>query len=93
MKRTTEGLRDVLFKELESFLSGEVDGDHVKTVTRATGAILGTVAKDLEAARLLHTLSTERDKPRSIADLNLNILLVQPDETIPTTKIIKNRKI
>lgn len=77
MKRTTEGLRDVLFAELESFLRGDVDGEHVKTVTRATGAILATVAKDLEAARLVADLRSQRDQPRSVADLNLDLLLVR----------------
>lgn len=81
MKRTTEGLRDVLFNELEAFLSGDVDGEHVKTVTRASGAILATVAKDLEAAKLVAMMRHERDQPRSVADLNLNLLLVQPDRT------------
>lgn len=75
MKRTTEGLRDVLFDELEKFISGEVDSEHVKTVTRATGAIMATVAKDLEAAKLLHEVNEGRDQPRSIADLNLNLML------------------
>lgn len=79
MNRTTEGLRDVLFSELESFLTGKVDSEHVKTVTRATGAILATVAKDLEAARLISDMKNERDKPRSIADLNLNLLLVHKE--------------
>lgn len=38
--RTTEGLRDVLFQELDDFLEGKVDTNHVRTVTKATGAIL-----------------------------------------------------
>jgi hypothetical protein len=75
MNKTTEGLRDILFDELDSFLKGKVDSDHVRTVTKATGAILATVAKDLEAAKLLHDMNTGRDQPRTIADLNLNLLL------------------
>lgn len=84
MKRTTEGLREMLFKELEDFLKGEVDSDHVKTVTKATGAILQTVAKDLEAARLLSELNRGRDQPRSIADLNLNLMLVNESSPLNT---------
>lgn len=75
MEKTTEGLRDVLFDELEKFLCGDVDSEHVRTVTKATGAILATVSKDLEAAKLLHEVNEGRDQPRSIADLNLNLML------------------
>lgn len=75
MKKTTQGLRDVLFDELEKFLEGRVDSEHVRTVTKATGAILSTVQRDIEAAKLLHEINQGRDQPRSIADLNLNILL------------------
>ena len=80
MKRTTEGLRDVLFNELEAFLAGKVDSEHVKTVTKATGAILATVAKDLEAARLVHDINQRRETPKSVADLSLNLLLVAQDK-------------
>jgi hypothetical protein len=79
MKKTTEGLRDILFAELERYLTGEVDSEHVRTVTKATGAILATVAKDIEAAKLLHEMNEGRDQPRSIADLNLNLLLSRAD--------------
>lgn len=75
MKRTTEGLRDLLFDELEGFLCGDFDHDHVKSVTRATGAILATVAKDLEAMKMLRELKDDTNRPQSIADLNLNLIL------------------
>lgn len=75
MKKTTEGLRDVMFRELERYLAGDVDAEHVRTVVKATGSILATVAKDLEAAKLLHEINEGRDQPRVIADLNLNLLL------------------
>ena len=77
IKRTTEGLRDMLFVELERFLSGEVDSEHVKTVTKATGSILATVSIDLSASKLLQQMNEGRDQPRSIADLNLNLLLTK----------------
>ena len=79
MKRTTQGLRDVLFNELEMFLSGDVSSDHVATVTKATGAILATVAKDIEAAKLLNEMRKENDQPKSIADLHLNLMLTNGD--------------
>ena len=79
IERTTEGLRDMLFTELEGFLSGNVDSEHVKSVTKVAGAILQTVAKDIEAAKLLHEMNQGRDQPRSIADLRLNLLLTRAD--------------
>ena len=75
MNKSTEGLRDLLFQELAGFLAGELDSSHVKTVTRLTGAILATVAKDMEAAALLKDLNLGRDQPRTLSDLNLNLLL------------------
>lgn len=79
MKRTTQGLRDMLFDELELFLAGKVDGEHVKSVTKVTGAILATVAKDLEAAKFLNEMKQGSDQPKAIADLNLNLLLVDKE--------------
>lgn len=73
--RTTEGVRDVLFKELEGFLDGRFDKDHVESVTKVTGAIAKTVVLDLEARKLLEGLNSGRDQPRAIGDLNLNVLL------------------
>ena len=57
------------------FLNGDVDGDHVKAVTSCSGAILATVAKDIEATKLLQSMKTGADQPKSIADLNLNLAL------------------
>lgn len=79
MKRTTQGLRDMLFDELELLLAGKVDGEHVKAVTKVTGAILATVAKDLEAAKFLNEMKRGSDQPKAIADLNLNLLLVDKE--------------
>ena len=75
IKKTTEGLRDLLFQEMEDFLSGKIDSDHVKTITKASGAIMTTVAKDLEAAKLMHMMNEGRDRNKTIADLNLNLML------------------
>ena len=80
MKRTTEGLREVLFNELESYLAGSVSDDHVKAVAKLTGSILATVAKDLEAAKMLHDMNRGIDQPKSIADLHLNILLTNSED-------------
>jgi len=73
--QTTEGLRGMLFEELENFLNGSVDHDHVKSVTKITNSILQTVTKDLEAAKMAGDMAKEARTPKSIADLNLNIML------------------
>ncbi|MCP3849470.1 MAG: hypothetical protein GY694_04415 [Gammaproteobacteria bacterium] len=80
VKKTTEGLRDLLFQEIEDFLEGKVDSDHVKTITKASGAIMTTVAKDLEAAKLMHLMNEGRDRNKTIADLNLNLMLTTSDK-------------
>lgn len=73
--RTTEGLRNMLFDELDDFLTGKVDSEHVKTVSKISGAIMTTVSKDIEAAKLLKEVNEGRDQRKEIADLNLNLLL------------------
>lgn len=73
--RTTEGLRDILFNEIEDFLSGKVDSEHVKALTKVSGAIMTTVARDLEAAKLMREMNEGRESNKAIADLNLNLML------------------
>jgi len=36
VKKTTEGLRDLLFQEIEDFLEGKVDSDHGSNGNMAT---------------------------------------------------------
>lgn len=74
MNRSTEGLRDVLFDTLERFQKKEIDASHVKAVTSLTNSILATVAKDLEAARLLDDLK-DPHKPKSLGDMRLSLPL------------------
>ena len=73
--RTTEGLRDVLFDELDGFLAGKFDTEHAKTVTTITGSILNTVQKDLEAVKMLNVMNQGKDQPKAVADLALNLIL------------------
>lgn len=74
MNRSTEGLRDVLFDTLEKFQSGKVDSAHVKAITSLTNGILATVAKDLEAIRLLDELQ-DPNKPKSLGEMRLSLPL------------------
>lgn len=81
MERTTTGLRDLLFDELENFMHGRVTHDHVTTTTKISNSILATVSKDLEAAKLAHAMSSNNgNQPKAIADLGLNIMLSNREE-------------
>ncbi len=82
--RTTEGLRDMLFEELDKFKSGKLDKDHVDAVTKISNTIMKTVVVDLEAAKLLKDFNAGKDTPQAIADLNLNIMLTtkRPDDGV-----------
>lgn len=85
--RTTEGVRDVLFDELDAYLSGKVLDEHANTVQKLTNAIMKTVAKDIEATKLLMFMNTGEDRPKSIADLNLNLILTGRGEEDETNKL------
>ena len=73
--RTTEGLRDILFNEMERFLAGEVDDVHVGAVTKITSSIIKTVVIDLEAKKMVERINEGRDQKKEISDLNLNLML------------------
>lgn len=87
MKRSTEGLRETLFETLEQFRAGTVDATHVKAVTSVTNAILATVAKDLEAARLLADLQ-DPNKPKALEQFRLSLPLGALDvvDVLPVEK-------
>lgn len=82
VKRTTEGLRNALFDELDNFLSGKVDAAHVNTVTRATGAILSVIAKDIQYAQLINDMNRNKEPSKQLSDLRLNILLGDESESM-----------
>ncbi len=77
--RTTEGLRDILFEEMERFLDGKVEDTHVNAITKITGSILKTVVVDLEAKKMVERMNSGRDQDKAVGDLNLNLLLTKEE--------------
>lgn len=75
IERTTEGLRDMLLNELEDYINGINTTERMETVTKATTAVCKTLVVDLEAKKMLERMNVGNDKPKSIADLNLNLTL------------------
>jgi len=75
INRTTEGLRDVLLDELENYINGLNTTERMETVSKAANAVCKTLVVDLEARKLMSKMNEGQDKPKSIADLNLNLTL------------------
>ena len=75
IERTTDGLRSMLLDELENYINGINTTERMETVTKATTAVCKTLVVDLEAKKMLERMNVGNDKPKSIADLNLNMML------------------
>lgn len=82
IQRTSEGLRNTLFKTLESFLLGEIDANHAKTVAKLCDSISKSAVVDIEHKKLVLEQSRRvvENGPRAVADLGLNLMLVSPTE-------------
>ena len=79
IKRTSEGLRSVLFDTLDKFISGEIDSVQAKTVAKLGDSLLKSVAIDLEHKRLMLDLIKDQDphSPKTLANMNLDIIMVK----------------
>ena len=79
VKRTSEGLRSVLFDTLDKFISGEIDSVQAKTVAKLGDSLLKSVAIDLEHKRLMLDLIKDQDpqSPKTLANMNLDIIMVK----------------
>lgn len=75
IERTSEGLRNMLLNELEDYINGINTTERMDTVTKAATAVCKTIVVDLEARKLLERMNLGKDKPKTIADLNLNLTL------------------
>ena len=73
--KTTEGLRDMLLKELEDYINGVNTTERMETVNKSVAVLCKTLAVDLEAKKMVGRFHSNKDQPKSIADLNLNLLL------------------
>ena len=77
--RSSEGLRSTLLDALESFINGDIDHVHAKTVAKLCDSVNKSLTLDLEAARFVRETGAQ-----SVADLGLNMLLVRPQVTAAT---------
>jgi hypothetical protein len=75
MERSTAGIRDVMFDEIEKYLKGEKSADHLHALKAGFSTVLATVDKDIQAAKMIADARGGKNQPRSVADLNLNLLL------------------
>ena len=72
---TTEGLRVMLLKELEDYINGVNTTERMETVNKSVSVLCKTLVVDLEAKKMVDRFHSNKDQPKSIADLNLNLLL------------------
>ena len=72
---TTEGLRVMLLKELEDYINGVNTTERMETVNKSVSVLCKTLVVDLEAKKMVDRFNSNKDQPKSIADLNLNLLL------------------
>lgn len=79
--RSTEGIRDFIFDEMERLANGETDIERLKVMSKAGDTILKSAAIDLQARRMLSQERGSRE-PKQIADLNLNIMLTNPQKMV-----------
>ena len=77
--RTTEGLREMLLDELEDYINGLNTTERMDTVSKTAAVVCKTLIVDLEAKKMLQRINIGRDKPKQIADLNLNLSLEHVD--------------
>ena len=78
-KRTSEGLRSVLFDTLDKFISGEIDSVQAKTIAKLGDSLLKSVAIDLEHKRLMLDLVKDQDpnSTKTLANMNLDVIMVK----------------
>lgn len=55
IERTTAGLRDFLFHELDAFVRGSTTPERIRSVTQVANAIVDSARLELEFARLVKT--------------------------------------
>ena len=78
--KTTEGMREMLLNELEDYINGINTTERMEVVTKATAVICKTLVVDLEARKMVDRFNINKDNPKSIADLNLNLMLTKKEE-------------
>ena len=75
INRTTTGIRDFLFDEMERLANGQIDSERLKIMAKAGDTILKSAALDITAQKMIHNMKNEKGQPKAVADMNLNIML------------------
>jgi hypothetical protein len=73
--RTSEGLRNILFSTLESYLSDEIDAERARTIVRVSDALMKSVAVDLEHTKVSIALETLAMRSGTDRQLKLNTVM------------------
>ena len=68
--RTSKGLRDVLFDELESLRAGGSNPTQANAVAKLAGSVVETVKMEIEAQKFIASIST-KTPDAEIASLEL----------------------
>ena len=78
--RSTVGIRDFIFDEMERLANGQSDVDRLKAMSKAGDTILKAAALDITVQKMI---SEEKRKggPKAVADLNLNLMLSDQTKT------------
>ena len=74
INRTTTGLRDFLFDEMERMANGQIDVERLKVMSKAGDTILKSAAIDITVRKMLIN-EARNGEPKAVADLNLNLIL------------------
>ena len=72
--RTTEGIRDFIFDEMERLANGQSDIDRLKAMSKASDTILKSAALDITMRKLVND-EKKNGGPKEVADMNLNLKL------------------
>lgn len=75
INRSTTGIRDFIFDEMERLANGQSDVERLKAMSKAGDTILKSAALDISVKKMINEQSQGRDQPKAVADMNLNIML------------------
>jgi len=84
IERSTEGVRDFMFEEMERLANGEIEIDRLKAMSKAGDTILKSAVIDIQVRKLLRDEQMGRRGPREIADMNLNVMLTGNTKKLET---------
>lgn len=73
--RSTVGVRDFLFDEMERLANGQIDEKRLKIMAKAGDTILKSAALDITAKKMISDAKNSSGGPKEVADIGLNLML------------------